>query len=630
MSDHDPNAPINANVGAPLDPALSAVSEYGLPRPKAPGDEAVLEVLSEFQMGLESLKNLCSERKTQMELLKRAETELTTRASALAAAEGVLSRARESFERENAALLASRAEFDEQRATFSRDQDARTRDLDTRAREFEHRARDLEAKRLDLDVRAAQLSTQEAALASLRTNLDGATRERNELVAKLNQAQQVAGQLRQELESSRGEIANLKGALDRAVAQASDAGAQNTSATQELVAAKSKLAELQARIAELEQVTAQDKQKLEQAADVIEHFRSGGGESSAELSKARAHIETLSRELSDCRTKLEEARRDLSVLEQTEQRSRELAQQLAAELKEARSFGGGISEVARTRKNRLQRAKLMLREQSEKLRVAGEALRTRFDQCEQVLAQRQDLLSAREVINAAQRRIEKTKARGRAAATLMYACMTLLILGGISWIVSGQVWPGVFSAHAAIGADSRNRTLSQAELAEWQTFHQTLLEDPRFHEAAADRFNKRGLTTLGTAPQVAKFLKESASAEFNEPGEMKLEVRAEGADRAERLADTLTGALISFSNASRQRRVDGAVTVLRQTPAAGGSAIDSTRLQMAGVLMGGSSILAAFGGVLVWRKLATAKSTFEQTAMLDAILDEQRWQPPTK
>lgn len=630
MTDSNSNAPINAQAGNPFDPALSAVSEQGLPHPKAPGDEAVLEVLSEFQMGLESLKNLCSERRTQMEQLKRAETELTTRATALAAADGVLSRARESFERENAALLASRAEFDEQRAAFSRDQEARVREVDARAREFEHRARDLEAKRLDLDVRAAQLSTQEAALASLRTNLDGATRERNELVAKLNQAQQFAAQVRQELESSRNEIANLKGALDRALAQASDAGSQSTNVTQELVSAKSELAEFQARIAELEHTAAQDRQKLEQAADVIEHLRAGGGESSAELSKARAHIETLSRELSDCRAKLEESKRDLSVLEQTEQRSRELAQQLASELKEARSFGGGITEVARTRKNRLQRAKLMLREQSEKLRVAGEALRSRFDQCEQVLAQRQDLLSAREVINAAQRRVEKTKARGRAAATMMYVCMTLLILGGLSWIVSGQVWPGVFAGRSAIGADSRNRTLSQAELAEWQTFHQSLLDDPRFHEVAADRFNKRGLTTLGSAPQVAKFLKESASAEFNEPGEMRLEVRAEGAERAERLADTLTGALISYSNASRQRRVDGAVTVLRQTPAAGTGAIDTTRLQMAGVLMGGGSIFAALGGVLVWRKLATAKSTFEQTAMLDAILDEQRWQPPTK
>ena len=91
-----------------------------------------------------------------------------------------------------------------------------------------------------------------------------------------------------------------------------------------------------------------------------------------------------------------------------------------------------------------------------------------------------------------------------------------------------------------------------------------------------------------------------------------------------------TAALISYANASRQRRVDGAVTVLRQTPAAGTSAIDNTRLHMAGVLMGGGSIFAALGGVLVWRKLATAKSTFEQTAMLGAILDEQRWQPPTK
>lgn len=628
MPDHDSNEP-QAHAGQP-DPVLDDVSEHGMPRPRVPGDEAVLDVLSEFQMGLESLKHLCAERKTQMEQLRRAEAELTARATALASAEGVLSRARETFERENAALLASRAEFDDQRAALSREQDSRARELDVRAREFEHRARELEAKRVDLDVRAAQLATQEAALASVRNNLEGATRERNELSAKLNQAQQFASQMRQELEASRAEIANLKGALDRALAQVSSAGAQSTNASQELVAARSRLAELQARVGELEESAAQDKRKLEQAADLIEHLRAGGGESTAELSKARAHIETLSRELSDCRAKLEESRHDLSVLEQTEQRSRELAQRLAEELKEARSFGGGISEVARNRKNRLQRAKLMLREQSEKLRVAGDALRSRFEQCEQVLAQRQELVSAREVINAAQRRLEKTRSRGRAAATLMYVCMTILLLGGISWIASGQIWPGYFAARSAIGADSRTRTLSQAELAEWQTFHQSLLDDPRFHEAAADRFAKRGLTTLGTAPAVAKFLKDSASAEFNEPGEMKLEVRAEGADRAERIADTLTGALISYANASRQRRVDGAVTVLRQTPAAGNGPIDTTRLQMAGVLMGVGSILAAFGGVLVWRKLANAKSTFEQTAMLDAILDEQRWQPPTK
>ncbi|MBL8760141.1 MAG: hypothetical protein JNL50_02470 [Phycisphaerae bacterium] len=625
MTDHASNP-------GPSDPALD-VTELGLHDPASPdkprGDEAVLEVLSEFQTGLESLKHLCSERKTQMEQLRRAEDELSRRATALAAADSVLSRARETFERENAALLASRAELDEHRASFARDHDARARELDARVRESEHRARDLEAKRLDLDVRAAQLATQEAALASLRTNFDAATRERSELVAKLNHAQQLASQSRQELEASRVQIANLQGALDRALAQASDAGAQNQNAAHDLVAARTSLAELQARFTELQEAAALDKQKLEQAADLIEHLRAGGGESSAELAKSRAHIETLSRELTDARAKLEQSQRDLSVLEQTEATSRQSAQQLADELKEARSFGGGITEVARTRKNRLQRAKLMLREQSEKLRVAGDALRARFEQCEQVLAQRQDLLSAREVINATQRRLEKTKARGRAAAVVMYACMTLLMLGGIAWIVSGQAWPGVFAAHSTIGADSRSRTLSQAELAEWQTFHQALLADPRFHEAAADRFNKRGIISLGTAPEVAKYLQSSASAEFNEPGEMKLIVRAEGADRAARLADTLTGALISYANASRQRRVDGAVTVLRQTPAADPGALDSTRLQMAGALMGGGSVFAAFAGVLVWRKLATAKSSFEQTAMLDAILDEQRWQPPT-
>lgn len=632
MTDHarQPGSQPGAQPGTQADSTLSNVTEHGLPRPRVPGDEAVLDVLSEFQTGLESLKHLCSERKTQMEQLKRAEEDLAARATALATAESVLSRARETLERENASLRASRVLLDEQRAASKLEHETRTRELDDRTKALESRVREFESARADLGRRAEDLAKREASVAALSANLEEATRARDDLFARLTETQRQADAIRAELESSRAEIAKLRGSLEDASSRLNAAGQQSSGATQELLDARSKLAEFEARASELESASAQDRQKLEQAAAVIESLRSGGGESQAELAGARAHIETLSRELTECRAKLQDAQRDLSVLEQTEARSRESAQKLATELHEARSFGGGMTEFSRNRKNRLQRAKLMLREQTEKLRVAGDALRARFEQCEHVLAQRQELASAREVVNAAQRRLEKNKARSRSAATLMYACLTLLFLGAFSWIVSGQVWPGTFAAHSTIGADSRTRTLSQAELAEWQTFHQSLLADPRFHEAAADRFNKRGIVTLGTPPLVAKFLETSTTVEFNEPGEMKIEVRAEGSDRAERLADTLTGALISYANASRQRRVDGSVTVLRQNPAADRVAIDNTRLQMAGVLMGGCSILAMFGGVVVWRKLATAKSSFEQTAMLDAILDEHRWQPPVK
>jgi predicted nucleic acid-binding Zn-ribbon protein len=319
----------------------------------------------------------------------------------------------------------------------------------------------------------------------------------------------------------------------------------------------------------------------------------------------------------------------ISTLESELDRTRKLLTQAKSSPAPAASQGAFPAQVKR-RRDRLGFVRKLALERSKKIKKAEDALATRFEACERILSMRQELAEARELITAAQRKTERHRAGGKTAALAFYGTAAAALLGVISWFGTQAMIPGQYAAHALIAADSKGRSLGPGEYAEWQTFHENMVTDPAFMEVAAERMTRRGITELGKAADLAQEAKKSLSAIGGNDGELKLEWRGQGAERTQRILDTLVTALASQANAARERRVDGSVTAIKLASTAGTERLDTDYRMIAAGVWGGSMILIFGFGTLIWRRLANAKATFEGSVTVDAALDVRRWNLPTR
>jgi hypothetical protein len=284
---------------------------------------------------------------------------------------------------------------------------------------------------------------------------------------------------------------------------------------------------------------------------------------------------------------------------------------------------------------RLARLRLMrqiLRDHAEKLNQAGEALRRRFEQCEEVLAQRETLLSAKAAIDQLKAKVERAHARAagaRALAAVFYAVLIVGALGAMSWVVGGQLAPATYAARAVISAETGGAPPAEDVLREWQKFHEAMLSDPSLVESAADRMGRRGMISLATPGALRDELATNLSHQSARPGELVLELRGQGASRTQRILDTFVTAVVSESNATKDRRADGLAAAITQAAEAG-APIDDQRLVYGAVLFGAGLAASSILGIAVWRRLAKAKLRFEEEQHIDSVLDEVNWRQATE
>jgi chromosome segregation ATPase len=281
-----------------------------------------------------------------------------------------------------------------------------------------------------------------------------------------------------------------------------------------------------------------------------------------------------------------------------------------------------------TRRRRLALAHQLLREQSGKLRKANEAIKRRFEQCEQILRQRADLVAARERIIEGERRIQKQNTRSKVAVILLCGTGVFGILGGLSWGLAQHLAPATFVGTAIISADGRGRDLNPAELNEWQKYHENLLSDPRFHQMAAERFSRLGVQPLAGASDVQKLVENEIKTEVVTPGQMMIHMQGKGSSRTERILNTLVGSFVSHANAAQMQRTDGAVTKTFDQTRIGREPLDNTRTYWALAFLGGGLVVVTAAAVVLWKKLSGARTKFERDTALAAVLDESRWGTP--
>lgn len=612
-------------------------SEGNAAEPRGAAKQDVLSVLSEFELGLESLKTLYKQRQELQGQLEAREAEVSKREQAAARSseeiQGLIAKFeqdRKGFDARAAEVETGRKHLEEERQDFDQEAERRLGEIESKRRAVEEESKALTAHAEQIAGQLEDIARRENELAS----------EREKLSAE-----------RRSAESLRGAVASKDAELVRRDTQLRALGEAVTQLRKDLAAAEELRDEITGRE---EQLRSEIKQLREQAS-------AKGGESSERerqleslITQLRSRIETtiaeqekrekqLQATIDELKAQLEQAagegaesdetrrlRDGLAAAKQELKSAGEHARALDAALREARAgkgdAGGASSEewVLR-RKARLGQYRTALRRQSEKVRKASDALKKRYEQCEQVLSMRAELFVIRERVVEAERRAQRRRSTTTAAVIMFCIVGTLAIVGTLSWAISRQVVPATFEATSVLEADGRGRELNEAELDEWVRFHQQLLNDPIFHADAAERFKRQGLADLGDPGVIAKLIKESLKTETLRDGTLTMRLREEGASRTERDLDILTASLAAEANAQQQRRVDGGVTKVKQSAKAGADPVDQTQNIYALVMTGVGALVSGLIGVLTWGRLSRAKSAFEMDNQINESLNSPKF-----
>lgn len=282
-------------------------------------------------------------------------------------------------------------------------------------------------------------------------------------------------------------------------------------------------------------------------------------------------------------------------------------------------------EAVSRRLKRLRGYRTALAKRRAKIEKAGAVVAEKYKDCERILAIKGQTQAAHRATIELQRKVEASQAATKIASLVFYSAAAALILAGLNWGIAQKVAPTTYIARAVISVDSRGREMSDGELAEWQTFHEQLLTDPRMIEIAAGQMKRRGIEDLGNPGALRLRLQKDMSSDSPSNGSLVVELAGEGAHRTERVLDTYITSLASHANSARDRRVDGAATSVSESAKAGQDAVDDKRLAYAGAGFVGSIVVSLGIGVFAWKRLVAAQTDFDREAKLERMMEEGHW-----
>lgn len=446
-------------------------------------------------------------------------------------------------------------------------------------------------------TRAAELESQLQDFGSSATEEVEASKAH---IAKLTEQLKEAQTSLQKAAESRKQIqSDLQAKLDEAIQSGQKLADSSSSNTQQVQELTSKLAQrdeqvtaIRAKYDELSDQLLQEQAKSEEQQSQIERFAEMLDVSNDREEKLNAQIEELNELISSAQE----------------------------------STGSMSDEWVTTRRERLDRVKMILRVNSDKVRRATEALRDRYDQCEKVLLKRSELVEAYQAVADAQKKLAKREARSGTLLGLSGLGLLLMMIAGLSWFVAGQVTPGTYASRVTVAARAGERVMTTDDLASWQGYIEGLVSDPQFIEQAAQRMKRRGIESLAIPGTLGAHMSESLDVIAAEPGKVELEYRGHGAANTQRVLDTYALTLTAQANASRARRLDGALTSITDPATIGDAPLDTTRVETAGMIFGGSSAATLLFGGIFWRRLAKLKANFERDSRVEPLFDEDSWE----
>jgi len=581
--------------------------------------------------------------------------DIERRLDRLRRAHGEREREREDLE-ERSRQLRERSQEIEERANALAGQEA---DLSQRRAELEAQAEAIGRRQADMDAREAQLaqavSQAQQRHAEARRALDGersaTTRARaeadnalSEAARREEEAARVAEQARVKLadleedrraiEQTARELDERQRDLDAQAAELADRAGELDAQRRELEARAGELAEQDRRLGELSRALAEREERLGGDSSDLEQQKRWLAEQTAQADMLRARVASLESDLERARSAgqdgadAQQALRDAEeharhrieqAVEQAQRQADERAEALEAKLRHAaqtiadlrdrleEATDGTGSAAAPVDAEHLGRRRRRLRYVREQLRDEG----AKLAKASELLRQRTAALQASSPATdkpQAQRRADAGRShRGlglmRVGVGMAAAAFAVALLASLSWVAADHVVTPTYRASVGVAHDPRGRAVAEQDLVGWQSALEGLLGDPRFAEFAAEHMRRRGLLGLGDAVAMRRFLEERVAWTSPRPGELRLDVREVGADRAERVADTLAIALIQQANSSRDRRPDGLPSIIDREAAAAGDPLVDQRPMYAGGILGGGLLLCLAVGAVASRRL---------------------------
>lgn len=548
------------------------------------------------------------EREEARRELDALETALAQREQQVAEAAATLEAHREQLTQAQEKLAEAQERLAEESARFRRDAER----METEARERADALRELEDR---LNERMAEL----------KSEADLLERER---VMVAEQARTLAGQAgaadehASAIHSGRAEQAQIQ--LGEANAKVAGLQTELAQVREDLANALEQLAQAQSALGQAQRVSPEElehrEREAQQLRDELDQLRGASDVLRSRLEESEAAAKTMHGD----------DEREINKRDQAIGKLKERLESAKAEIERLRAGGGGTaggpsSAFVAGRRERLRTYKSLLQAQARKIIQAQAALQKRHGECEQVLAQRARLQSAWEEVQKREKRSAGAKARSGAAVVVLCATLTVAALAALSWTMAEKLWPGTYVARATLRADAHGRAAAPHELQSWQAYHEDLVKNPQLIEIAADRMSRRGLAKLGTVPELRTKLDTDLYTQSAGDGELTIELREVGGDRAKLVLDTLVTAIKSTADAARDGRAEDLGTLIAEPAMVLGAPLNDQRLQNAGMLLAGGCLAALLGGLLVWSRMAAAKRRFDESQAVQAALEEVEW-----
>jgi hypothetical protein len=253
-----------------------------------------------------------------------------------------------------------------------------------------------------------------------------------------------------------------------------------------------------------------------------------------------------------------------------------------------------------------------LRQRAGKLSQAKEAIDAKQKEVERILQQRQTIVAARTELQDREKKLASKAGKSRGLAALFLGVIAVLGLGVMSWAVVDRIFPATYAASATLAADDSAGALNAEQQEAWMAYVEQLANDPRLMEVASNRMRRRGMIDLGSAGALSARLAQDLDLSSSSPGQLTLTLKGEGADRTQRLLDTFVASMVSVANDARDRRMDGASTIVAVGATVDGEPIQDPRLIYAGIGWGASTGILFFLSIALLVRLTIAKRKFEQ------------------
>ncbi|MEM9066817.1 MAG: hypothetical protein AAGB51_15170 [Planctomycetota bacterium] len=557
-------------------------------------------------------------------------------------------------------------------ATRQQEIDAQAESLHGRQAELEARANEVQSLASELAEQSARIEQDRASLDAGRAEIEEKARELTRLSEEMNAAQEtldqagVDAEIRiadaqrevERLEAERGELAaRVEGFEARETELAGEAGVNAQRAEQ----AEHDAVQLREQVARAEQAAFEAESAMESLREQLDTAQAEGNDNSAATHELTGQIETLQSQLAEAQAAAQEYAAQVEALSQApaagdDIRVEQLEEHVAAlqesleqeslarqdtehQLTEALASAAAAQRLEhmpadaafnRLRHQRLRNVRHALTIRADKVRRAGEALQKRFKQCDDLISQRAELVAVRDSLQAAQSRLSRSVSVGRTLRHVGFVLLLIVAMAGVSWGVASHFTPGLYAVDAEIAAKTNGREATPDELAEWSSFHEEMVSDPRFIEFAAERFRRHGITEMADPAGLTSRLETDFTALTPAAGTLALELRGRGSSRTAHELDVLLTALVSRSNSMRIQRADPTTTVTSSLPVATSEPIDFTHLTTAAFIFGGSVIFSLLLGFAIWKRLSHEKQKFEQQDQVDSVIDESRWVHPRR